>query len=138
LAPIFAAALTYVGTVEIRGGWHLGNTYALLQNKPLQALRANWAAYEANPHDGAIRRQLQLTLLRAVHAYWPKVRLEAHAQDLFYRIAASAGPDYPASLTTRIEILINFGRAEEAKPLIARLNKLHPKQTEKLRIGVIR
>ena len=133
-----ALAFAFVAVAEVRSGFYLARTYSLLGVYPLEALRKNWRAIEVNPMDAAPRRQIQLTLLRVVHVYWPKVKIDAAAQDLIYRTASSAGPDHPATLIARAEILVNFGRANEAGPVIDRLNALHPRQAANLRIGVLK
>lgn len=120
------------------GGWHLALVYNQMQKRSLDALRNNWKALKYNPYDGAIRRQLQLTLARVVHTRWPGVKIDRRSQDIIWNLARSASPDHPAVLLARAEILINFGRADEAQPVLDRLNELHPRLVAKTKIGALK
>ncbi len=126
--------LCWWGALEGSAAWTMAKSYQAIGRAPLVALQLNLKAHKRFPYDARYRRQLGLSLASVTRAYWPDVRLSKDASDRIYRISASSGPDNPAVLLARAEVLINFGRADEAQPLFDRLNATHPHQVNKLRI----
>lgn len=112
----------------------MANSYRVMGH-PLAALDLNFKALKAFPYDARFRVQLSLTLAAVARKYWKQIRFQDGAEDQIHRIAMSAGPDNPAVLLSRAMILINYGRADEAQPILDRLNSTHPRQVEKIRIS---
>ncbi len=131
---VLAVGLMVYGGYMLAAAHHMGKFYANLHSNPLEAFRENAKAVEIFPLDHRFRRQLQLALAHLVVTAYPRVRLTPEASDRVYRISASAGPNDAGMLLRRAELLVNFGRAHEAPPVLDRLNRYHPYLLKNIRI----
>jgi O-antigen ligase len=86
---------------------HFGWAQRVLNMSPRAGFLNNNAAYAAFPLDPAYRRQLFISLMVWLSS-GQNVPYTTDAQTAFYRVSASAGPDWPGLLITRIfQLLLN-------------------------------